>query len=292
MKPIIIMKAYRFFKYRKDKEKMIRLYFKILKGFWDGTLSEYKTETLFTLKKGISMFPYPKLYRKQKEVIECDVSFDEQSDMYYVLHNGKRLYFPKGKSTEWIANQYRQLILEQKNGCPHRYWDSMNEPILGDIFIDVGAAEGIVALDYVSVCKKIILIESDIKWLEALKITFANYNDKVVIVNKLCSDRDDEKYATLDNITSGFAGESIVVKMDVEGAEIEVLKGARRLLEDGAKFAVCTYHNGNDARIISEIFDEAGYKFHFSDGVMLLPLDVNQEVPFFRKGVIRASNIR
>lgn len=291
MKPAIIMKAYRFMKYRKDKEKMVKLYFNILSGYLSGKLSEYKTEVGFTLINGINMFPYPQLCRKQKDSIECEVCFDAQADMYYVLHNSKKLYFPKGKTTEWITKQYKQLVLEQKKGCPHKYWDSTNAPILGDIFIDVGAAEGICALDYVTICEKVILIESNDEWIEALEMTFSNYKDKVSIVNKLCSDHDDEEFITLDTIVKDIKGKNFVVKMDVEGAEVEVLRGANCLLERNTKFAVCTYHNINDATAISEIFKKFDYNIQFSDGVMLLPLDSDQEVPYFRKGVLRACKL-
>jgi FkbM family methyltransferase len=68
---------------------------------------------------------------------------------------------------------------------------------------------------------------------------------------------------TLDHIVSEF-GEPDLVKMDIEGAEIEALEGAERVLGDiRPEFSIATYHRRNGAektfKQVEEILEEHEY---------------------------------
>ncbi len=54
----------------------------------------------------------------------------------------------------------------------------------GDVLVDVGTAEGIFSIDKMDKIKKLYVIETDAEWIEALKCTFSNYIDKVIIIEK------------------------------------------------------------------------------------------------------------
>ncbi len=76
--------------------------------------------------------------------------------------------------------------------------------------------------------KHIIVFEADNKWLKPLAQTFAQYKDKVRIIPQFVSDENSGVYTTLDAEFSGEIGIDII-KMDVEGAEINVIRGAKEI---------------------------------------------------------------
>lgn len=99
---------------------------------------------------------------------------------------------------EW-RNTYIQLLLEQDEESPHRYIKSNRIPDSNTIFADLGAAEGFLALDFIDKVKKIYLFECDPDWIEALKMTFGPWENKVEIVNRYVSDVTSEKTVSLDD---------------------------------------------------------------------------------------------
>ena len=94
---------------------------------------------------------------------------------------------------------------------------------------------------------------------------------------------------TIDNIVEGISNP--IIKMDIEGAEVDALKGAERTLQrKDVKWAICTYHHKNDAKIIEEIIVKLNKKYEYSEGYLLLPYDLDYEYPYFRKGVLRVKD--
>ena len=66
------------------------------------------------------------------------------------MKNGEdchRLYFPKEMTKSQIRAAYRTLLTEQDIESPHRYFDDNFKLNGNDIFFDVGAAEGMIALE-------------------------------------------------------------------------------------------------------------------------------------------------
>ena len=53
------------------------------------------------------------------------------------------------------------------------------------------------------------------------------------------------------------------IKMDVEGSEMEVLKGAEGLVDASTSYAICAYHKVNDIVDIYQWLKERGtYKYY------------------------------
>jgi len=232
-------------------------------------------------------FPYD-FSRKYHEA-DIDVFYSESINaLYYVLHNNKRLYFPKGWEREKIRAYYNSLCIEQDKDSPHRYETEVFTIQEGDIIADVGAAEGIWALDYAEKAGKIYLFECDKEWVRVLRKTFEPWKEKVVIVNKFVSNTNDGNNVTLDNFFNDKRVDFI--KADIEGMEIKLLEGGKNILASASnlKLLLCTYHSKNDGTEIKRILDENGFETEYSKGYMLFLSDKELEKPYIRRGLVRA----
>lgn len=186
--------------------------------------------------------------------------FDKAKNLHYVSHNGKPLYFPRTIPTEKIPRLYLELVMEQDARSPHCYFSDIERQLAGRTLLDVGAAEGIVTLTAIDIIGKAYLFECDPAWTEALEATFEPYKDKVIIVNRLVGEKDDDRTVTLTTFLSDKADTSLFIKMDIEGMEATALRGADGLMRSDrdVAFAVCTYHENDDGAEICRILSEAG----------------------------------
>lgn len=234
---------------------------------------------------GVRMYCYP-FY---DEYINDDISvyYDEAAHLYYGVCFGRRMYLSRQYDTPEKAKHYlRYVCLEQDKRSPHRYLTEHFQIEKGDVGIDVGAAEGIFALQVIGNVEHIYLIEADADWCEALKVTFRDDSDKVTIIQGYVSDTDQGSNLSLDKT---FANKKInFIKMDIEGAEVEALRGAERLIEKcRPKLAVCTYHNAEDEKKIrAELEATGGYTVRHSPGYVICQgeweLEHIEEVDFRR----------
>lgn len=241
------------------------------------------------------MFPYNQI----KKTSDIAVGIDKHYHLPYVIHNGKKLFFPEFWNLKEVSEKYHYYI-ERENllggkytsKAPHQYQTESFKIESDDIFLDIGCAEGLIALDCVDTAKKIYLFESDPIWGTPLKATFAPYKDKVQIIHKWVGDKDDAISTTLNSSVQENKGNSFFIKMDIEGAEELVVKGNAEFFKNNSiKIACCTYHKKEHFEIISKVLKEWGYSISASDGYMLCFMDSNFTPPYFRKGIIRATNI-
>lgn len=255
----------------------------------------YREELEYIRRNGVCNFPYD--HEKTLEAVET--GFDSDLAMPFVVHHGKRLYFPGDFTVKQAEEKYRQLV-ETENilgggytvKAPHQYQTESFKVEERDVFVDVGAAEGLVALDVVEKASELYLVESEAYWLPALRATFEPYKDKCKIVNKLVTDKNTSETITLDKLLQDEMTKPIFVKMDIEGCETMVLSASRDFLAVAphVKVACCTYHKAGDAETIASLFDELGYRHEFSDGWMLFKMagEDTLDPPYFRHGVLRA----
>lgn len=268
-----------------------KLYAKIKKMYRKGYLNEYKNEVEYILgRKELVCFPYS--YTEGYKNLKVTIEYDNDAKMYYVLHYGKKLYYPNRYKRNEIEEDYKSMIASQDKESPHLYFDGEYTPTGGEWFFDIGSADGMMALNVIDKVSKCTIIECDKEWVDALEHTFAQYKDKCEIINKFCGDNDEENTVSVDSIVeaSSFKGK-IILKMDVEGAAMKVLKGAEETIDSRQVMILnATYHTGNEAKDVASFLKKKKMKYSFSKGYLLFIYDLNINYPFFRKAMIRTKN--
>jgi hypothetical protein len=233
-----------------------------------------------------SIFPYD--FTKKYRSDEIEVFVDKSCKMRYVLHDNKRLYFPKHLDSNAVRFIYNHLCIEQDIDSPHRYETPDYTVKEGDVIADIGTAEGNWALNYAEKAGKIYLFECEQMWIEALKKTFEPWKDKVFIINKYVSNVSEGENITLDDFIKNDRIDFI--KADIEGAEIQLLEGAQNVLstQNNLKLLLCTYHRKDDEIRLKEILESKNFITEYSKRYMLFCLDKEIAPPYIRRGLIRA----
>jgi hypothetical protein len=231
---------------------------------------------------------FPSLPKERRRRPEIEVYTDPESNCRFVCHEGKRLFFPRTWNDQHIRHVYAQLLREQDVRSPHRYLTPEFDVTPQTHLFDIGAAEGILALSVVERVAAVHLFEAQEQWLEPLQRTFAPWPEKVHIVPKYVSDVDDSQNITLDTYVRGMEAADVLLKLDVEGAEAQVLAGGERLLSrSGVRAVVSTYHRAGDFDALSAGMSGRGFSVTPSSGYMLFLHDPEGlRAPWFRRGVI------
>ena len=240
-------------------------------------------------------FTFP--YNKIKTIDNIVASYDSDLNMPFIIHKNKKLYFPKFWSKQKAAQIYKYFV-ETENilgggytaKAPHQYQSNKFHVEKMDTVLDIGAAEGLFALDVVDKVKKVFIFEPTSIWKEPLQKTFTPFKEKVILINKYVSATDSPNSIKLEDILNKNDFDNIFIKMDIEGSELDVLRSIESILSQNRniKVACCTYHNENDASEIHNYFNKLNFKVEFSEGVMLM----SSKPPFFRKGILRATKLK
>lgn len=131
----------------------------------------------------------------------------------------------------------------------------------------------------------IYLIECDDEWCEALEKTFEPWKEKVSIIKKFLGDKESENKCTVNAILED--GEADLIKLDIEGAEIEALKGGAY---KGKELLVCVYHYWEEESDVKSFLSELPGKYEITTrkGWIYFLNDTIQHAPYLRRGVVRA----
>jgi predicted RNA methylase len=252
-------------------------------------LNKEQVEILNNLKSGLNL-PYPYIFSTKYKPNDITVYQDKRKKLFYVLYNDKRMFFPKNWGTIDIKSYCTSIFQEQDIDSPHKYETSKFYVSEGDVVVDAGAAEGSFALSVVDKAKELYLFEPDKDWIEPLKATFAPWKNKVSIINNYVSNtyKNGRGGVILDDF---FGGNEInFIKVDIEGAEAQLLKGAEVILsrKTSMKIVLCTYHKHNDADVLNQMLVEKGFHTEFSKGYCFLHLD-QFAPPYLRKCLVRGE---
>jgi len=220
---------------------------------------------------------------------QVEVIYDPEKGMRYVLQDGKRLYFIKRWTEKKIQRSYCDLMREQDRESPHRYLTDSFTIEKNDVLADIGAAEGNFSLAVIENVKKVFIFEYDQEWIDALRVTFAPWAEKVEIVNKFVSDRNDSKNIRFDTFFENNKDVTFF-KIDVDGAESIVLDSCNQVFNTEASFkiALCTYHKNNDEKDFTLLLKDHGFSITPSKGYMINYYDKKLKAPYLRRGLIRA----
>lgn len=238
--------------------------------------------------KPLRMYCYPfyeeYLYRK------TEIQFDADAGLFFGIYENKKMYLARRFDTEQKARAYfNTVIMEQDSRSPHCYWNDENMQAVRGTAVDVGAAEGIFGLKIIEQLEHLYMIEMDEEWIEALKLTYAPYKEKVTIICKFVGNSDKENNVKLDTL---FPYTNIsCIKMDIEGAEVEALQGAQNILQRcNVEVVACTYHHKADNEIIKAFLENKGYFCKNSNGLVVCQGDweLEKNETGFRKALIFA----
>lgn len=237
----------------------------------------------------------PLSYFNQHEYAEAThdrVFWDKECNMPYIFYKNRRLYYPRSYS-DFVYEKGEIYVLgyreeEQAEGSPHKYLTKEVNFAKGDIVVDAGAMEGDFALEHIDDIGKLYIFECDPEWIKALKMTYKDYMDKVIIIPKMLGDRVDDHMTTLKEAVPD--GKVDFIKMDIEGFEMCALQAAEELLQNNnVKCTICTYHKKDDAVNLEKFFKKNGYQTSFSNGHMIFHIDHDIFSTLdFRKGIIYA----
>jgi hypothetical protein len=254
----------------------------------------YREEIDYVRRNGVSAFPY----EEARALEPIQSGRDQRSGLPYVIHRDRRLYFPASWSEARAMEAYARYISVEcllgggyRRKSPHQYITESFCVREGDTVFDIGAAEGLFSLGAVARARRVVVIEADPMWVEPLAATFAPDIDRVRIIPARVGKRRGRGCVRLSELLQEERPSRFFLKMDVEGAETEILDEAASFLSsaEGARIACCVYHRRDDEANIRRRLEEWRYAVHASDGWMLFPRDPDQSPPFFRRGVLRAE---
>lgn len=238
------------------------------------------------------MFPY--------EVVcpPLQVESGKEGGLPFICHKNRKLFFPRGWTVQLAESDYRGLVecegilgTGHLSKCPHSYVTDSFKVGGGDVLLDVGSAEALFALDNIDTASKVYVFESLKSWRKPLTATFKPFGEKVVLVNKRVGAEVTRLSTTLcEELKDMPADATYFIKMDIEGAERDVLHASESFLRSHrVKLACAAYHRQDDADFLKQVLGDMGFSVQFSDGYMLP--SINDFIyPYFRRGMIYARN--
>lgn len=260
---------------------------KLLNKYMNSKDIEIQRILYYIKNNSLEIFNYPFVERYRD--ISVEIVFDESKDLFFVWHNGRRMYMAHRYDTrDKVLKYYRSILLEQDVESPHKYLDTSFDIDEGDVVVDVGVAEGNFALEVLDRSSRIYLFEYDEEWVEALQYTFAGYSGNVIIIKKKIGEYINLETDTLDNQVEEKVN---FIKMDIEGMEIKALVGAEQLIKKSNKLrcAICAYHSDHAEDEIRKFAMYNDMDISSTKGYMWYPSGDKQKYkePLLRRGIMR-----
>lgn len=206
----------------------------------------------------------------------------EETDQQYIVRlkgYDRPIFWPKA----WDLNSLGMLISEQFDPLDWHYYQIPETRLeAGDVVLDCGAAEGLFTLIAAPVARKVYAFEPLPLFCENMAKTFQGLNH-IEIVPALLSNKCGTtqlsaqgiaslqseqggitcRMETLDHLFPAGGEQVTYLKADVEGAEMELLDGARNLIRrDKPKIAITTYHHPDHADMITRFLRDLHPGYH------------------------------
>ena len=230
---------------------------------------------------------YPHNFIKKYKSENIVVYHENKSNLNYVMTHHKKLFYPMGWNSETVSYSHSFSCLEQDKQSPHCYFNHLNSFNKNDIVVDAGAAEGNFSLEIIEKVKKVYLCECSDAWQGPLKKTLEPWREKIEIIPKKVSCLDNSEFISIDRFFQDKEPPT-VIKIDVDGDEKNLLKGAKDILNSSKelKIALCVYHKKNDESEFKSILQGFGFNVFSSKGYMIFYPDEPLAKPYFRRGLI------
>jgi len=212
------------------------------------------------------------------------------SDDLLWLHN--RLADARSKNVLFaVLSNWLYMDCTTKNMYKERVYPEYFDPTIfprtkDEVFVDVGAAAGDSALNFISAylvqykriyCYEItpesfqvmqrLLSKHDVDLRQ--KAAWSSPGTMRLSIRPGSSTNQVGEHGEIEietvRIDDDITEPITFLKMDIEGAEMEALKGCRRQIsENRPKLAICTYHGYNDIYAVPRLIDEIapGYEFY------------------------------
>lgn len=234
----------------------------------------------------------PYNYIEEYKIENIDLNWDAEGKWFYINLGFINMYL-KYKKEKQAKKCYNAILIEQDFRSPHCYISDTFQPEEGSVILDLGGAEGYFPIKFLERVKKVYIFECDKEWIDALNKTYENYKDKVIIVDKFVDSYSDSTHISLDDFVQQnmLSNEKLFIKIDVEGSELDVIKGAQTLLsmEQSIRWAICAYHFESHEELIRKSFK--GWNVTAVPGYILNFYDYNFKPPYIRKGVLQIDNM-
>jgi len=188
-----------------------------------------------------------------------------------LINCSEPIYFRKDMS--WVS--FCATVDETLNPKNWHYYQTDETPItlLDDIVVDCGCAEGLFSFVVAPIVKRVIAFEPLPRFLDLLEKTFygltnveirpyalGSYEGSIRFLDQGLSSRTSQqgnivaKITTLDKQLDNVQGRVSFLRADIEGAEIDMLKGGVNMIkEHRPKIALTVYHDDNDVEEISQL---------------------------------------
>jgi hypothetical protein len=227
-------------------------------------------------------YDWAQQYRPEDVAVEADSA----TGLLVTVVNGHRIFFPRNATPATVQRSVFNARMEQDLRSPHCYLGGRHTVDPGDVAAFVGASDGIFCQSVIERLSKAYLFEPDPNWTEPLRTTMKPWGEKVEIVPKALGSRDVDGVLRLDSFLAGRLRPNFI-QIDVEGAELEILKGAEHLLREAEKLrlSICTYHRRLDFPSFAKRLTRLGYDIGHSPGFYIIGV----RMPYLRRGVIYAS---
>ena len=273
---------------------------------WNALFREHFAEYPFQKVKGL-------LSKNNKSAFFKITPYDDE--LVVVAVGGLNVFWPIHSPAEPILAGYNAIFNNEADNYFRFY-----TPKKTDIVFDLGACEGLFSLllrdkvekvytfePFPALCHALACtLEDDIK---VGKAEICNYavSDKTGVADFFLDDdldgssmeesrlegKQTKKISvpmiTLDDfVTQNEIQRVSMIKMDVEGAEFDVLQGARELLSAmKPDLLVCSYHYPHDYERLSQFLVGLGYKIQ--TGPLVMTTQGGQPRPWYRYALIYAS---